>query len=128
MEKYLKIIRYLIAGGTAACVNLAILYIFTHYFNLWYLLSSVIAFLLAFCVSFGLQKFWTFKDHVTDDLHKQGGVYLLITLINLGINTLLMYMFVDHFGLHYLPAQVLTGGLLAVVSYYAYGKFVFNRK
>jgi len=128
MERYFKICRYLISGGTAAAVNIGILFLLTHYGHVWYLLSSVISFLISFGVSFSLQKFWTFKDHNKENIHKQGSVYLLVTLTNLGINILLMYMLVQYIGLHYIIAQIITGGLIAIASYFVYGKLIFNRE
>ncbi|MFA6551967.1 MAG: GtrA family protein [Candidatus Paceibacterota bacterium] len=121
-----KIVRYIISGGSAAAVNILFLFLLTHYVGLWYLLSSIIAFMLAFIVSFSLQKFWTFEDISTDAIHKQAGIYFFIITVNLLLNTLLMYFFVDFVKIQYILSQVITGGLIACVSFFAYRKFVFK--
>lgn len=126
MAKYFKIIRYLISGGTATAVDLGFLYVFTSLFHINYLLSSVLAFLLAFGVSFFLQKFWTFADRATDRMKSQLVIYFIITSINLGINTLLMYFFVDFFHIQYILAQIITAGLVACESYFVFQIFVFR--
>src|SRR3989344_202517 len=46
----MRIVRFVVSGGTATAVNLGILFVLTHLFGLWYLLSSVIAFLGAYFV------------------------------------------------------------------------------
>lgn len=122
-----KIFRFLISGGVSATVDLALLYIFTEFFGLWYLASTVCAFILAFFVSFGLQKFWTFRDHSREGISAQAGIYFLIATGNLVLNTFLVYVFVDHLGLHYLIAQSTASILIACGSYFIYQQFVFRR-
>ena len=58
----MRIVRFLISGSSAAGINLGTLFVLTHFFDVWYLLSSVVAFSVSFFVSFTLQKFWTFND------------------------------------------------------------------
>ncbi len=121
-----KILRFLISGGTSAAVDLGLLYIFTDIFGIWYLTSTVFAFIIAFFVSFGLQKFWTFRDHSRDGMSAQAGVYFVIAGCNLALNTLLVYAFVDHLGFHYLLAQIVASLLIACESYFIYQRFVFR--
>jgi putative flippase GtrA len=124
--KIIKTIKYIISGGTAAIVDLAFLAIFVDIFKINYLISAVLAFLIAFSVSFILQKFWTFQDKSTEGVHKQATIYFIVSSANLGINTLLMYLFVDHFHIHYFLSQILASGLLAISSYYIYSRFIFK--
>jgi len=125
---HLKIVRYLISGGTAAAVDLFLLYFFTSVVGIWYLFSAVIAFLLAFGVSFYLQKFWTFADHSTDRLPSQATSYFIVASINLGLNTLLMYFLVDVIFLPYLLAQVIAAGLIACESFFIYQRYIFTNE
>ena len=120
--------RFIVAGGTAASVDLLVLFIFTDIFKVWYIVSSAIAFLVAFMVSFTLQKYWTFRDHSSERLHAQALVYFVVTGINLVLNTLLMYFFVHFGGIEYLIAQIITGILIAIESYFVYQKFVFKNQ
>jgi putative flippase GtrA len=124
--KIIKTIKYIISGGTAAVVDLAFLAIFVDIFKINYLISAILAFLIAFSVSFILQKFWTFQDKSTEGMHKQATIYFIVSSTNLGINTLLMYLFVDHFHIHYFLSQILASGLLAISSYFIYSRFIFK--
>jgi len=123
----MKILRYIISGGTAAIVDLSLLYLFTDVFKIWYIISTVLAFLLAFMVSFSLQKYWTFKDHSNDNIHAQAIIYFAVTSINLGLNTLGMYFCVQYGHIHYLFAQIIVSALIAVESYFAY-RILFNKR
>lgn len=127
VRRYQRLLRYLTAGGTAATVDIGALYVFTHFFSINYLVSSIFAFLIAFGVSFTLQKFWTFQDQSTDNVHAQATLYFVVAGINLFLNTLLMYFFVDILHRHYLVAQMLSSGLIACESFFI-SRILFSRR
>ena len=118
------LIRYLISGGSSAFVALVSLTFFVEVIGLWYIFGSILAFLVGFLVSFLLQKHWTFEDKAKQ-VRKQMLTYLLISVTNLGINTLLMYIFVDLLGLWYILSWVIAGALIAISSLFVYRKYVF---
>ena len=122
-----RIIRFIISGSIGAATDLLLLWFLTRIVGIWYLTSAVIAFVLSFIVSFFLQKLWTFKNREMEKIHIQAGAYLLITLCNLGINTLLVYAFVQYFSFHYLIAQVFASIIIAFESFFAYRELVFKK-
>jgi putative flippase GtrA len=126
-EKYATLLRFLISGGTAAVVLFTLLYTLTDLLGIWYLASSVIASLGAFVVSFTLHKFWTFADPHLGRVPVQAAGHLTTGLINLGLNTLLLYFLVEFVHAHYLVAQVLVSGVLAVASFFVYKYFIFHK-
>lgn len=125
LERY-KILRYLISGGTSASVNIALFSFFFFVLHLHYIISNIISFSVAFFVSLFLQKFWTFRDHSTDDLHIQGFYYLLNSLLGLGINTMILYISVDIFGIMPLIGVIIAGGSTALVTFQISSRYVFN--
>lgn len=56
-------VKYALSGGLGVLINLAVLYIFTEKIGIWYLTSSIIAFIISLLTGFFLQKFWTFRDN-----------------------------------------------------------------
>lgn len=125
--KHGRVIRFLISGGSAAATNLTVLYIATEFFHIWYVASSVIGFLISLVVSFTLQKFWTFADRSVHLLRTQMIKYFTVTVTNLCINTLLLYSLVEYAQLHYLIAQIIAMGIIAIESYIIYQRFIFHR-
>jgi len=128
IEKRKKLVKFIIAGGLSAFVNFAVLYFLTDIINVWYLASSVVAFILSFFVSFFLQKFWTFEDGSKDIIYRQLSIYLLIALLGLLFNTLFMYLLVDRLKLWYMLAQFFISGFIAICNFIAYKTFVFKKK
>lgn len=124
--KYKIYVKYVISGGTAASVDLALLYILTDIFGIWYLLSASLAFVVAYFVSFYLQKFWTFRDNSRERIAKQMSLYLIVGVSNLGINAGGMYILVDKLNVMYMLAQVIMGGLIAIGSFLIYKFVIFS--
>lgn len=119
-----RLFRFLISGMVAALTDLGLLYLLTEVAGIWYLISAVIAFLVAVVVSFTLQKLWTFKDYNFNHqiLRRQISLFIVLVIANLFLNTVSMYFLVERFNLPYLFSQVLVGGLIAVSNFLIYHK------
>ena len=126
MSKYIQIIRYILAGGIATAFNLVILFICVHYFHLWYLTSAIISFCLAVIISYLLQKFFVFRNYYANNIRTQFLNFFIFNLVMLGLNTLLMYIFVDIISLWYLLAQALSSAITACINYIYFNKVIFK--
>ncbi len=120
------IAKYLTAGSIAACVQLSLLYLLTHYGGIHYIVSSSISFVFAVCVGFLLQKFWTFDDSSIGCMPKQAAMYVGLGVTNLGINAAMMFFLVQVFHLWYLFSQVLACGLVACGNFAVYNCLIFK--
>lgn len=125
MEIAKKFARFIVSGGTAAAVHLGVLTVLVEVFGLYPVFASAGGFLIAFGVSFTLQKFWTFRDHDTATAPRQMALYFGIQVTNLCLNMLLMLFLIEVAHVQYIIAQVGVIGLIAIESYYLYTKFVF---
>lgn len=126
LGKYHKIVKYIFAGGTAVLVNLAVLYVMVEFLHLWYLLGAIVSFVFGLCTSYTLQKFWTFKDGNTQNMPIQFLSFALFALLMLGLNTLLIYFFVDVLKIWYLLAQAMSSLLIAFINYNVFNKIIFK--
>lgn len=120
-----KVLRFIIAGSLGAITDLTILYILTDIWGVWYVFSTIVAFSMAFIVSFILQKFWTFKNYSKSAIRKQVPIYFVTALINVVVNTYLVFFLVHYQHVHYLLAQVITSCFIAVSSFVIYNKIIF---
>ena len=118
-------VRFIIAGGTSAAVDLTLLFVLHESFGIYYLASAILAFIGAFGVSFTLHKYWTFKSH-QEDTHKQALLYFMTSLFGLFLNTILMYVFVDVFKVAVMLSQFFVGGIVAFSSFLISKTFVFK--
>ena len=122
------IIRYLIAGGTSALINLGVLSLLYYVFGVYYLYAAIVASVVAFFVSLVLHKFWTFQDFSRQDMHIQAGKYMVTSLFGLGLKTLFLYILVDHFHLFVYLAQIVAGGSVACITFFISRGLVFKGK
>ncbi len=127
-QKYGQFLRFVIAGSFALGVNLAALYFFTDVLGIYYLISTVLAFLVALSVSFTLQKFWTFQDASRDQLHRQIPIYAAMQITNVILNAALMYVFVEYLHIWYLFAQIVISLGLAFVVFFINKAYIFKRR
>lgn len=120
-----RVMRFVISGGLAAVVNLALLYIFTDVFGIWYLISAALSFLFAFAVSFTLQKYWSFKSNDHSKIGAQLPMHLTVAVTNMLLNIVLIYIFVEMVGFHYLMAAIVSNIVIAFESYFAF-KWIYR--
>ena len=121
----MRIAKFLATGMIGLTVNLGSYYALSQ-LGVPYLLGSVGAFLLAMGVGFVLQKYWTFADHSVAHMHTQLAAYGAVTLSNLVVNTLMVFVLVEYAQTHLLLAQAVSAGLVALASYMIYCR-VFDR-
>ena len=126
MHESSRILRYLVSGGATALVLFISLIIFREVFGLWYLLASTLAFCFAVVTSFGMQKFWTFRNTENKNVYKQFLTFLIISLCNLAINAAFMYTAVDFLKVQYLIAQFIVTGFIAFFSFFVYRDIIFR--
>ena len=125
MEHGLRVVRFLISGGSAAALNFALLWGFTELLRVWYMGSLVVAFIITTLYTFAMQKFWTFRNHGLERVHVQLPQYIALAVINLGINSALLYVLVEYAHLWYIFGQAICIGGLAVMNYFVYQRFIF---
>ncbi|MFH0804141.1 MAG: glycosyltransferase [Candidatus Zambryskibacteria bacterium] len=123
----IRFLRYFICGIISAAVNIILLYIFTDIWSIWYLYSSIFAFLIALIVSFNLQKFVVFKDGNTDGLHRQFSKFFIAAVLGVISNTILVYVFTDIINVWYIFSQIIAGIFVMVQNFILYRFFIFNK-
>jgi len=120
LHRYKRGIKYSISGGSSALVALAIVYIATDIFKIWYLISVVFGQVGGFFVNFYLQKFWTFRDPSREHFERQFKFFIGLAAAHLMLNAVLIFVLVEFFGIWYLLSQAL------VMAALAFGSYLFN--
>lgn len=121
-----KIIRFLIVGLSVVVFNLVLLHVFTEVFDIWYLFSSICAYILSVILNFFLQKVWVFEHTNSTNMHRQFMSYAIVSLGYLGLNTLGMYLLVGNLHVPYLTAQAGITLVLAVINFYINQTYIFK--
>lgn len=126
--RHRQILKFLIAGGASTFVDIFIYTALVYLVGLWYIASSIFSFAIAFCVSFSLQKFWTFREKSTERMMKQTYLYFFTAIVNLGISTMLIYLFVDYVHVHKFLSKIFANIIVATESFFIFRYFIFAKR
>jgi putative flippase GtrA len=125
-EIHQQILKFVCVGSVVVVINVGTLYSLTEFLHIYYLLSAVLAFLVAFLASFSLQKFFTFRETSTGrTATRQIALYLVLQLAYLGTNAALLYAFVEYLRVWYVLAEIIIALGLAVVTFTVSRRFIF---
>lgn len=120
----MRAVKFVTSGAIGVSVNLAVFHTL-YVLAVPYLAGSIIALVLSMGVGFVLQKYWTFQNHSAEHVHVQFGRYALLALVNLSLNTGIVYVLIDTFGTFYLLAQAIGAATIGINSFFIYRAFIF---
>lgn len=109
--KYKQFLLFCIVGASNTIITMAVLYLLNSVLGVNYLLSSAIGYMCGVINGYLWSTFLVFKKKRTAD---NATKFVIVNLVVLGVNTALMYLFVDVIGMENvlglgaLPAQALT--------------------
>jgi putative flippase GtrA len=109
----------------STATHLLILNVLYQFLGLQIIIATSLAYLVAFVVSFSLQKFWTFRNKAKR-YFEQIYLYFLVGVFNLFFNAVLMQALVVNLDLHYLLSQLFTSAVVALNSFLLYKYLVFR--
>jgi putative flippase GtrA len=116
------------SGGTAAAIDVVLLYILNTSFGVYYLSAATFAMTVSFIARFFLQKFVTFKDQNKEDEKRQFGYYSILYAASLAATNALLYLFVDMLKMPVIVSQIVAILMIACASFFIYRLFIFTKK
>ena len=116
----LQFLRYLIVGGVSFITDALMLRLCERVFGLHYLCSAAVGFLFGVTVNYilsGLLAFAGQKARVgkTAELF----IFLIISVLGLAWTELLMWLFTEKAGFHYMLSKVIAAALVLLWNYFA---------
>ena len=128
-KKYKEIINYLIFGGLTTLVSIGTYAIFTKIFNIDYLVSNVLSWIIAVLFAFITNKLFVFESKSKDKklVSKEITNFFFFRIVSLGIEMVIMYVFVDLLAINDLITKVIAQ-VIVILSNYIFSKvFVFKK-
>jgi putative flippase GtrA len=121
--------RYLISGGTAFLIDTGLLALLTELFGQEHLLLwTAIAFLTGLLVTYLFSILWVFDNRSMKSRTAEVAIFVLIGVIGLGFTELLMWLFAQKAGLHYLLSKIITTVIVFIWNFVAKKLLLFRSK
>lgn len=111
-----ELIKFLIAGGSCFALELAVLWSLTELGGINYLWSAAAAFSIAVAVNYVMCIRWVWSSARRSS--KTAAIFLLTSVVGLGINQLCMYSFVEFVGLHYMLAKIFSTAIVTAWNFF----------
>ena len=133
-SEFIKLALYLFVGGTAALVEWALFYLLLHYLlnglGMSLTALTMAATAMAFCLS-TLYHYFLGNVLVLDsgsryNRGKELSLVFLVSVMGLGFNLLLMYIFVSWLEWEPMLSKVLTSCIVVVWNYLSRKKWIFR--
>ena len=121
-----QILKFGVVGGGAFLIDYSLLFILTDIFHIYYLTSSVISFIVSFIFNYILSITWVFEAKKQDV--KQVVLFLILSLIGLGLNQIIMYLSVDIFKIYYMVSKLFATFIVMVYNFITRKIFVEEKK
>ncbi len=128
-----QFLSYFGVGGVSALIEWGLFSLLEYLFNIPYLLATILAFIASTTTNWYLGRVFTFKESAyTEKRTKELFLVFLVSVIGLGFNLLLMYLFVDVFGMNTNMlkslAKVLATGIVFVWNYLSRKLWIYRGK
>lgn len=123
---YIQLFRYTFVGGLAFIFDFSLLFFLTEYFNIYYLVSAAVAFLLGLTINYFLSVAWVFEKRSINSKQLEFFIFALIGIIGLALNELFMWFFTDMINIHYLFSKLISTALVFLWNFFIRKISLFN--
>lgn len=125
-KKYKEIINYLIFGGLTTLISIVTYAIFTKVFNIDYLISNVLSWIIAVLFAYITNKLFVFESKSKKNI-KEITSFFFFRIVSLVMEMIILYVFVDMLSIDDLITKIIAQ-IIVIVSNYIFSKvFVFKK-
>lgn len=117
-----QFLRYFVTGGLAFVVDFGAFALALYYFDIHYLIANLIGLMAGNVVNYLLTVGWVFsteKRKMEKHVFLEVVIFVLISLVGMGLNELLMYVFVDMLTIQEMVSKVLAAIIVLLYNFLA---------
>ncbi len=112
-----QILRFGVVGGSAFLIDYALLFVLTEFGEINYLLSSCISFIVSVIYNYILSVIWVFDVGEERKAVHSFFIFIILSIIGLGINALIMWCMVDRLSVYYMLAKIVATAVVMVYNF-----------
>lgn len=119
-----QLVKFGLVGGIAFLIDYGLLYALTEWLGLYYLVSSVISFSVSVIFNYIASVIWVFDVKQENSKTRNFLLFILFSVIGLGINQLLLYIGVDWMHFYYMWVKIFATLVVMVWNFITRKKFL----
>ncbi len=112
-----QVLKFGVVGGTAFLIDYSIMIALTEFFGINYLISSGSSFVVSVIYNYILSVHWVFDVDKNGNKKKEFVVFILLSVIGLGLNQLLMWVFVSRVHVFYMLAKIFVTVIVMIYNF-----------
>ena len=124
---YVQGFRYLFAGAAGFITDFSILFILTHYFNVYYLFSATISFTAGVFVTYLISIYWVFQQKSHRKRSSEFILFVLIGVVGLILTLGLLWIFTEKLHIYYLVSKIIATVIVYFWNFFARKKLLFSK-
>ncbi|MBU1013524.1 MAG: GtrA family protein [Bacteroidetes bacterium] len=122
---YFKFLKFGLVGFSGLLIDFGVTYLFKEVFKVQKYLANAIGFMMAASSNYFLNRIWTFKS-TNPNIAFEYSEFIVISLIGLGINTLILWLLVSKYKLNFYLAKVFAIAVVTVWNFLANAFITFS--
>lgn len=121
-----QFIKFSIIGTVGTTIHLAILYSLTEFAGVYYIISAIVAFLIALTNNFLMNKFWTFRETSKGKHIKRYITFIIVATIAFLVNIAILYTATEFLNIHYLLSQIIAIAASLWINFFGSKRWAFK--
>lgn len=126
-----QFLRYFVTGGLAFIVDFGVFALSLYYFEIHYLVSNLIGLMAGNVVNYLLSIGWVFsseKRKMKKHRLLEITVFVLISLLGMGLNEFLMYLFVGVLAIQEMVSKIVAAIIVLLYNFFARKYILFKKR
>ena len=126
-----QFLRYFVTGGLAFIVDFGVFALSLYYFEIHYLVSNLIGLMAGNVVNYLLSIGWVFSSEKRKmEKHRllEITVFVLISLLGMGLNEFLMYLFVGVLAIQEMVSKIVAAIIVLLYNFFARKYILFKKR
>ena len=112
-----QILKFGVVGGTAFLIDYGLLFVLTEFAGIHYLISGTISFAASVIYNYILSIVWVFDPVGERSRTKDMAVFLILSVIGLGINQAIMWILAEQAGVYYMLSKIVATAIVMVYNF-----------